>query len=64
MLCNGCGAELQLGPNSCPLCGAESRLTGARKPKRRERPTVDDYQASVRELREQLQALRDGAKAV
>jgi hypothetical protein len=55
---------LQLGPNSCPLCGAESRLTGARKPKRRERPTVDDYQASVRELREQLQALRDGAKAV
>lgn len=63
MRCNGCGAELQLGPDSCPLCGAEARLTGARKPKRR-RQNVDDYQASVRELREQLQALRDGAKAV
>jgi len=63
MLCNGCGAELQLGPDSCPLCGAEARLTGTRKPKRR-RENVDDYQASVRELRKQLQALRDGAKAV
>jgi predicted amidophosphoribosyltransferase len=62
MRCNGCGAELQLGPDSCPLCGAEARLTGARKPKRRE--NVDDYQASVRKLRKQLRALRDGAKAV
>jgi len=64
MRCNGCGAELQLGPDNCPLCGAEALLTGARKRKPRGRPNVDSYQASVRELREQLQALRDGAKAV
>ena len=64
MLCNGCGAELQLGPDNCPLCGAEARLTGSRKSARRRKRNVDDYQASVRELREQLQALRDGAKAV
>jgi len=64
MLCNGCGAELQLGPDSCPLCGAEARLTGARKKKAREPQNVDDYHASVRELRKQLRALRDDAEAV
>ena len=64
MLCNRCETELQLDPDACPLCGAEARLTGARKPKRRRGQNVDDYQTSVRELREQLQELRDGAKAV
>ncbi len=62
MRCRGCGAELELGPDRCPLCGADANLTGA---KRRELPNIDDYQFSVRTLREQLKRLRDGeAEAV
>jgi predicted amidophosphoribosyltransferase len=65
MRCNGCGAELEVGPECCPLCGAEPRIV-ARKPRPRERApvAVDDYQASVRKLRAQLRRLRDDAEAV
>jgi predicted amidophosphoribosyltransferase len=64
MRCNGCGAELQLGPDRCPLCGEDAHLTsGARK--REKAPSVDDYQQNVRALRKQLKRLRDdGAEAV
>jgi predicted amidophosphoribosyltransferase len=62
MRCLGCGAELELGPARCPLCGAEASLTSA---KRREPPNIDDYQLRIRTLREQLKRLRDGeAEAV
>jgi hypothetical protein len=62
MRCSGCGAELHLGPDRCPLCGAEASFTGASK---REQVTVEDYQSKVRELRKQLRHLRDdGAEAV
>jgi predicted amidophosphoribosyltransferase len=63
MRCNGCGAELQLGPDRCPLCGEDAHLTSA--PKREKAPSVDDYQENVRALRKQLKRLRDdGAEAV
>jgi predicted amidophosphoribosyltransferase len=62
MRCGGCGAELHLGPDRCPLCGAEASFTGASK---REQVTVEDYQLRIRELRKQLKRLRDdGAEAV
>jgi predicted amidophosphoribosyltransferase len=63
MRCSGCGAELEVGPDQCPLCGAEPRIA-ARKVRPRERVTVDDYQASIRKLRAQLRRLRDDAEAV
>jgi predicted amidophosphoribosyltransferase len=67
MRCKGCGAELEIGPEHCPLCGAEPRTTirpaGAR-PRSREPVAVDDYQASIRKLRAQLRRLRDDAEAV
>ena len=64
MRCRGCGADLVLGADRCPLCGAEAGTTESRKPKR-ERLTVEDYQSDVRSLREQLKRLRDeGAEAV
>jgi predicted amidophosphoribosyltransferase len=64
MRCNGCGAELELGPDRCPLCGGDAHLKKV-KPKREKAPSVDDYQQNVRELRKQLKRLRDdGAEAV
>jgi predicted amidophosphoribosyltransferase len=62
MRCRGCGAELELGPDRCPLCGAKANLTSG---KRSEPPTIDDYQLNIRTLREQLKRLREGeAEAV
>ncbi|MDQ3877653.1 MAG: hypothetical protein M3290_04790 [Actinomycetota bacterium] len=69
--CSECGAELQPGPASCPLCG-----TTADAPPRR--PTADwsrakvqttkdvkTYQDDIRSLREELKRLRDeSAEAV
>ena len=67
--CVECGAELQLSSNSCPLCGAERketvRWTVSKKKKKVEPAELEDYQASVRELHEQLRKIRDdGAQAV
>jgi hypothetical protein len=63
LLCSGCGAELEPGSDSCPLCGAEPR--SKRAPRTSEPASVEDYQSDVRKLREQLRKLRDkGAEAV
>jgi predicted amidophosphoribosyltransferase len=56
--CYGCGAVLQLGPERCPLCGTEARLTGARHKETAERADVEGYQANLRALRKKLQKLR------
>jgi predicted amidophosphoribosyltransferase len=73
MRCKGCGAELKPGADACPLCGTESgravvreRAPGLERFKTPDAPvSVDDYQADVRKLREQLRRLRDeGAEAV
>jgi predicted amidophosphoribosyltransferase len=62
--CRGCGAELQPGPDCCPLCGSPAPRPKPRK-SRRGAPSVEDYQSDVRDLREQLKKLRDGgAEAV
>lgn len=64
MRCNGCGALLEEGPNRCPLCGAEPHRKTSAQPKP-PKPSVDDYQQNVRDLRKQLKRLRDGgAEAV
>jgi hypothetical protein len=62
--CHECGAELRLGLAPCPLCGAEQEPEKSwAVPVKAVDP--DYYQASVRELREQLKKLRDeGAEAV
>jgi len=62
--CHECGAELRLGPAPCPLCGAEQDAAKTWDvPAKNADP--DDYQANVRDLREQLKKLRDeGAEAV
>lgn len=62
--CHECGAELRLGPAPCPLCGAEEAADESwTVPVKAVDP--DHYQASVRELREQLRKIRDeGAEAV
>ena len=58
--CPECGAALQLRPTLCPLCG--SNVSAQRAPSGP--AEVEDYQARIRTLREQLQALREGAEAV
>jgi hypothetical protein len=68
--CVECGAELQLSSNSCPLCGAEREesvkwTVSKKKVEPVEPAELEDYQASVRELHEQLRKIRDdGAQAV
>lgn len=52
--CGECGAELRLGPATCPLCGAS---TGA-APARAEARDVDDYHDHVRKLRDELKKLK------
>ena len=55
-----CGAQLPVRPTVCPLCGAEASSEQSKAAK-----YAADYQADVRQLREQLKKLReDGAKAV
>ena len=56
--CRECGAELQLGPTLCPLCGhdPDKDLLKTR---------VETYHSEVRELRKRLRDLREqGAEAV
>lgn len=49
---------LQLGPERCPLCGTEARLTAARPKETTEPVDVEDYQANLRALRKKLAKLR------
>ena len=49
-LCTGCGAELQLLPTVCPLCGAEIK----REAVSLDGWEVERYQAEVRRLRGEL----------
>jgi predicted amidophosphoribosyltransferase len=65
--CAGCGAELGLGSDTCPLCGTEARARREPKapPANTDAVVVDDYQSDLRRLREQLRRLRDNdARAV
>ena len=47
-------------PTLCPLCGSDVSAHPAPSAP----AEVEDYQARIRILREQLQALREGAEAV
>ena len=58
--CRECGAELTLGPDRCPLCGAETSSPISA----RDVPDTETYQTKVRALREQLRRLREDAEAV
>lgn len=58
--CGGCGAERELGPTACPLCGTLPAV-------RRDAPAADpdEYRSTIRDLKKQLKKLRDeGAEAV
>jgi hypothetical protein len=52
--CTECGAELELGPGSCPLCGAA--VTTA--PVDPAEADVERYHSNVRALRSELSRLR------
>ncbi|HEX2240493.1 MAG TPA: hypothetical protein VHJ82_05060 [Actinomycetota bacterium] len=52
--CSGCGAELRLANDHCPLCGEAIGADWSAPAQ-----DVDTYQSNVRQLREQLRALRD-----
>jgi predicted amidophosphoribosyltransferase len=64
--CSECGAQLRLRSTLCPLCGAEEggdATTAKRKQASKKRPgakvvTVEDYQADMRRLRDELKRLR------
>jgi hypothetical protein len=52
--CEECGAQLKLGLDSCPLCGADlSTERTAKGP-----ADAETYHSNVRELREELRKLR------
>lgn len=53
--CSECGAEFRLGPASCPLCGASREDT----PGKEASSDPDTYHSNVRQLRDELQRLRD-----
>ena len=52
--CEECGAQLKLGLDSCPLCGAEF----SSEPEKKKGPDAETYHSNVRELREELRRLR------
>ena len=63
--CRECGAELESGPERCPLCGAEGGPQAAAIAAFAQGDgDVDSYQQRLRALKEQLRRLRDDAKAV
>jgi hypothetical protein len=53
--CEECGAQLKLGLDSCPLCGAD--LSGGPGGKKKS-PDAETYHSNVRELRDELRKLR------
>jgi uncharacterized Zn finger protein (UPF0148 family) len=56
--CRECGAELELGPALCPLCGHDPD-------KDLLKAGVETYHSEVRELKKRLRDLREqGAEAV
>ncbi|MFN2593461.1 MAG: hypothetical protein ABR579_01065 [Actinomycetota bacterium] len=65
-LCSECGAELNAGPASCPLCGTDADTQSSKKNADWSRPaSVTGYQDDLRKLRDELKKLRDeGAEAV
>jgi len=52
--CGECGAELKLGPATCPLCGHD---TEAPAPPAAE-VDPDEYHSNLRQLRDELRKLR------
>ena len=63
--CSECGAELRLGPAPCPLCGHDHGSADAKSDDWTRPGDADGYQATVRDLRDELKKLRDeGAEAV
>lgn len=65
-LCSECGAELNAGPASCPLCGTDADAPQSKSNVDWSGPSkVASYQDDVRALRDELKRLRDeGAEAV
>ena len=53
--CEECGAQLKLGLDSCPLCGAG--FSGEPSVNKKS-PDAETYHSNVRELREELRKLR------
>lgn len=63
--CKACGAGLDARPERCPLCGSEPAVPKTTKAPSEPVENVSDYQARLRKLRRELEALRDdGAEAV
>ena len=53
--CEECGAQHELGLDSCPLCGAEFSPEATGKEKT---PDAETYHSNIRDLREELRRLR------
>ena len=51
--CSGCGAGIRSGLDRCPLCGADAGL-----PTGEGIEDVEDYQATLRKLQDELKKLR------
>lgn len=52
--CEECGAQLKLGLDSCPLCGADLSA----EPSAKKSADAETYHSNVRDLREELRKLR------